>query len=196
MTEVEHHAPAATRPTIPATITTERLVLRPFTPDDADDRYAYQALPEVVRYLYRPAHTREANETSIRTRGVHNGWSADDDILLWAVCRADRPGIVGEVVITLTNARARQAEIGWVFNPQYAGQGYATEAARALAATAFESLGVHRLFARLDALNTASVRVCERLGMRREAHFVESDLDGDRWGSECVYALLAREWNA
>ncbi|MFD8483642.1 GNAT family N-acetyltransferase [Kitasatospora sp. NPDC059673] len=192
MTEVAHH----TRATIPATITTERLILRPFTAADADDRYAYQRLPEVVRYLYRPAHTREGNETSIATRGVHAGWSADGDGLLWAVCRADQPGILGEVVVTLTNARARQAEIGWVFNPQYAGQGYATEAARALASTAFETLGVHRLFARLDALNTPSVRVCERLGMRREAHLVEADLDGDRWGSEYVYAVLAREWSA
>ncbi|MFF0390436.1 GNAT family N-acetyltransferase [Kitasatospora sp. NPDC004615] len=192
MTEAAQHLQAA----IPATITTERLILRPFTAADADDRYAYQCLPEVVRYLYRPALTREGNEASIATRGVHAGWSADNDGLLWAVCRADQPGVVGEVVVTLTNARARQAEIGWVFNPQYAGQGYATEAARALTTTAFESLGVHRLFARLDALNTPSVRVCERLGMRREAHLIDSDLDGDRWGTEYVYAILAREWNA
>ncbi|MFJ5924325.1 GNAT family N-acetyltransferase [Kitasatospora sp. NPDC092948] len=200
MTEAAHHLPAPTRaaapPVIPATISTERLILRPFTVADADDRYAYQALPEVVRYLYRPALTREGCETSIVTRGAHTGWSADGDGLMWAVCRADRPGVLGEVVVTLTNARSRQAEIGWVFNPQYAGQGYATEAARGLVATAFESLGVHRLFARLDALNTASVRVCERLGMRREAVLVENELDGDRWGTECVYALLAREWNA
>ncbi|MFJ1796897.1 GNAT family N-acetyltransferase [Kitasatospora griseola] len=191
MTDAALHTPA----TIPATIATERLILRPFTVEDTDDRYAYQALPEVVRYLYRPALTREGCEESIRAR-AHAGWSADGDSLLWAVCRADQPGVLGEVVATLTNARARQAEIGWVFNPEYAGQGYATEAARALAATAFESLGVHRLFARLDVLNTASARVCERLGMRQEAHLIENDLDGDRWGNECIYAMLAREWSA
>ncbi|MGW4384445.1 GNAT family N-acetyltransferase [Kitasatospora sp. NPDC004531] len=195
MTEAAH-APETDLPAIPAAITTERLTLRPFTVADTDDRYAYQALPEVVRYLYRPALTREGCETSIIERGAHTGWSADNDTLLWAVCRTDQPGVLGEVVLILTNARSRQAEIGWVFNPRCAGQGYATEAARALVSTAFQALGVHRVYARLDALNTPSVRVCERLGMRLEAQFVENELDGDRWGDERVYAVLAREWNA
>ncbi|MEU3414914.1 GNAT family protein [Streptomyces sp. NPDC006658] len=175
-------------------VATDRLVLRLFTPADAEDRYAYQCLPEVARYLYRPPLTREGCAESIAARAEGTGWRADGDTLLLAVCRADEPGVVGEVVLTLTSAHARQAEIGWVFDPRHAGRGYATEAAAALVALAFGQLGVHRVFARLDALNTASARVCERLGMRREAHLVESDLDGDRWGSEYVYALLAREW--
>ncbi|MFH9403788.1 GNAT family N-acetyltransferase [Streptomyces sp. NPDC017638] len=175
-------------------VATDRLVLRLFTPADAEDRYAYQCLPEVARYLYRPPLTREGCAESIAARAEGTGWRADGDTLLLAVCRADEPGVVGEVVLTLTSAHARQAEIGWVFDPRHAGRGYATEAAAALVAMAFGQLGVHRVFARLDALNTASARVCERLGMRREAHLVESDLDGDRWGSEYVYALLAREW--
>ncbi|MEE4420709.1 GNAT family N-acetyltransferase [Streptomyces bugieae] len=186
MTAASHH--------IPATIATERLLLRPFAPGDAGDRYAYQSLPEVSRYLYRPPLSREACAESIVARAAGTDWKADGDTLLLAVCRADEPGVIGEVALTLRSARARQAEIGWVFNPQYAGHGYATEAARALAALGFGQLGVHRVFARLDVLNVASVRVCERLGMRREAHLVDNDLDGDRWGSEYLYALLSHEW--
>ncbi|MFI0809491.1 GNAT family N-acetyltransferase [Streptomyces echinatus] len=180
---------------IPTSIATERLVLRLFAPGDLDDRYAYQSLPEVARFLYRPPLTREGCAESIAARAGGTAWQADDDVLLLAVCRADEPGVIGEVVLTLTNARARQAEIGWVFDPRHAGQGYATEAARALASLAFGQLGVHRVFARLDALNTGSARVCERLGMRREALLIDNDLDGDRWGTECVYAILAREWS-
>ncbi|MBO1329941.1 GNAT family N-acetyltransferase [Streptomyces sp. VRA16 Mangrove soil] len=181
---------------IPERVDTERLTLRPFTSDDVDDRHAYQSLPEVARYLYRPPLTRESCAESIRARADATGWQADGDSLLLAVRRTGEPVVVGEVVLTLRNARARQAEIGWVFHPAHAGHGYATEAARALASLAFARLGVHRLYARLDALNTGSVRVCERLGMRREAHLIDSDLDGDRWGSEYVYAVLAREWRA
>ncbi|KJS51223.1 acetyltransferase, partial [Streptomyces rubellomurinus subsp. indigoferus] len=75
------------------------------------------------------------------------------------------------------------------------GHGYATEAASALAALAFDALGVHRVFARLDVEHAGSVGVCERLGMRREAHLVEHDLDvdGHRWRREYVYAALARD---
>ncbi|MFJ9736834.1 GNAT family N-acetyltransferase [Streptomyces sp. NPDC101166] len=186
MTAVSRH--------VPLPITTERLVLRLFTSGDIDDRHAYQSLPEVARHLYRPPLTREDCAESIAARADGTAWQADGDVLLLAVCRADEPGVVGEVVLTLRSARARQAEIGWVFNPECAGRGYATEAARALLSTAFDRLGVHRVFARLDVANTASVRVCERLGMRREAHLVDNDLDGDRWGSEYVYAVLAYEW--
>ncbi|MFJ8042246.1 GNAT family N-acetyltransferase [Kitasatospora sp. NPDC096147] len=175
-------------------VSTERLVLRPFTPDDLDAVHAYQRLPEVARYLYRPPLTREQCAESLAKRAAGTSWTADGDALVLAVQPAGEADVVGEIVLKLADARARQAEIGWVFHPGAGGRGYATEAARAAAGLAFGTLGVHRLFARLDVLNTGSVRVCERLGLRREAHLVENDLDGDRWGSEYVYALLAREW--
>ncbi|MFF4554165.1 GNAT family N-acetyltransferase [Streptomyces sp. NPDC001422] len=127
-------------------------------------------------------------------RAAGTAWAEDGDDLVVAVCETGGTTVVGEIVLRLASARARQAEIGWVFHPAYGGRGYATEAARATASLAFAELNVHRLFARLDVLNTGSVRVCERLGMRREAHFVENDLDGERWADEYVYATLAREW--
>ncbi|MFF0275591.1 GNAT family N-acetyltransferase [Streptomyces sp. NPDC094447] len=174
-------------------LTTARLSLRLFVPGDADDLYAYQSLPGVARYLYRPAHTRERSEEVAAERATQTSWVAGGDKLALAVCRRDEPGLLGEVSLTLADARAAQAEIGWTLDPGHQGQGYATEAAAALAGFAFETLGVHRLYARLDVENTGSVRVCERLGMRREAHLVENDLDGDRWGSEYVYAALAAD---
>ncbi|MFI6638644.1 GNAT family N-acetyltransferase [Streptomyces sp. NPDC050504] len=175
-------------------LSTDRLTLRPFRQEDADDLYAYQSLPEVAKYLYRPPYTPERCAEVIEERVTANGtWQTDGEVLVLAVCPRDEPGVVGEVVLKLASARARQVEIGWVFNPVYAGRGYATEAARALAVAAFDELHAHRVFARLDAENTASARICERLGMRLEARFVENDLDGDRWGTECVYAALAAD---
>lgn len=175
-------------------MTTPRLSLRLFTPGDADDLYAYQSLSSVARYLYRPAHTRERSEQVAAERAAHSVWCADGDKLALAVCRRDEPGLLGEVTLTLADARAAQAEIGWTVDPRHQGHGYATEAAVVLAGFAFDRLGVHRLYARLDVENTGSVRVCERLGMRREAHLVENDLDGDRWGSEYIYAALAADF--
>ncbi|MEV5569663.1 GNAT family N-acetyltransferase [Spirillospora sp. NPDC052269] len=174
-------------------MTTSRLSLRLFTPGDADDLYAYQSLPSVARYLYRPAHTRERSEQVAAERAGQTAWSADGDGVSLAVCRRDEPGVLGEVSLKLADARAAQAEIGWTIAPGHQGHGYATEAAAALARLAFDTLGVHRLYARLDVENTGSVRVCERLGMRREAHLVENDLDGDRWGSEYIYAALSAD---
>ncbi|MEU6479358.1 GNAT family protein [Streptomyces sp. NPDC047017] len=174
-------------------LATDRLELRLFTPSDVDDMYDYQKLPEVARYLYRPPRTRERCEEVIAEAAEAPKWVRDGDELTLAVVRAGEPGVVGEVTLKHADAHARQAEIGWVFNPRFHGRGYAAEAARALAALAFDELGVHRVFARLDVENVSSVRLCERLGMRREAHLVENDLDGDRWGSEYIYAALAAD---
>ncbi|WP_338682634.1 GNAT family N-acetyltransferase [Streptomyces acidiscabies] len=177
------------------TLTTDRLHLRLFTPDDLDDLYAYQGLPEVARYLYRPPLSREQCVESLARRAKGSSWSEDGDSLVLAVCRRGEPEVVGEIVLKLASARARQTEIGWIFNPAHSGRGYATEAARAGAGLAFGELRTHRLYARMDTLNTGSARIAERLGMRREAHLIENDLNGESWGSEYVYAMLAREWD-
>jgi RimJ/RimL family protein N-acetyltransferase len=91
---------------------------------------------------------------------------------------------------------ARQAEVGWIFDPDYQGQGYATEAANAMLDLAFGPGDMHRVAARCDVRNEASWRLMERLGMRREAHFREHGLFKGRWDEEFIYALLASEWRA
>ncbi|WP_443051167.1 GNAT family N-acetyltransferase [Streptomyces sp. JV185] len=174
-------------------LTTDRLVLRLFAENDLDDMHAYQGLPEVARYLYRPPRDRARCAEVIERIGQGTCWKEDGDSLTLAVCRRDTPGVIGEVMVSLSSAHAAQAEIGWVFHPDHGGRGYATEAALALRDLAFQQLSVHRLFARIDADNGASVRICERLSMRREAHLIENDRDDRGWGSEYVYAILARE---
>jgi RimJ/RimL family protein N-acetyltransferase len=67
---------------------------------------------------------------------------------------------------------------------------------RPLLRIAFERMGLHRVVGRLDARNTASARVLEKLGMRREAHLVENEWVKDEWQSEVVFAILDREWRA
>jgi len=58
----------------------------------------------------------------------------------------------------------------------------------------FEHLNLHRIVGRLDARNQASARVLEKLGMRREAHFLDNEIVKGEWTSELVYAILRREW--
>jgi uncharacterized protein (TIGR03086 family) len=175
-------------------IATPRLLLRLFTGDDLDDMVGYQSLSSVARYLYRPPLSRQECADIIARISTATAWAAAGDSVMLAVCRRAEPGVIGNVSLTLADPRARQAEIGWSLHPAHEGHGYATEAARAMATAAFGQLGVHRLFARLDADNTGSARLCERLGMRREAHLVENDIDGERWGSEYVYGILARQF--
>lgn len=176
-------------------ITTGRLTLRRLTPDDLDDFSSYHSRPDVARYLYREPRTRDECRDILERQQTATFGKEGDELLL-AVEHRDTPGIVGEVVLMWRSELAMQAEIGWIFHPDVGGHGYATEAARALVNLACTTAGFHRVFARLDEANTASARICERLGMRQEARLIENDRTHDQWGTELIYALLAREWDS
>jgi RimJ/RimL family protein N-acetyltransferase len=91
----------------------------------------------------------------------------------------------------------RTYEIGWAFGQAHQGKGYATEAGRALVAHAFGSLGAHRVIATCQPENTASWRVAEKLGLRREGHFRACLYRAPGiWWDEYFYALLADEYPA
>jgi len=104
--------------------------------------------------------------------------------------------LIGDVVLFFRSEAHQRGELGWVFHPSHTGHGYATEAARGLLELAFQGLGLHRVVARIDARNDASLRLCERLGMRREAHLVRNEWFKGEWSSEIDFAMLHDEWTA
>ncbi|GAA0358340.1 GNAT family protein [Microbispora corallina] len=177
-------------------ITTPRLTLRAFTEDDLDDLYAFHSLPEVARYLYWEARTREETEAALEEKIGRAEIRSDGDALSVAVELRETGRVVGDLTLFWRSEENRQGEIGYVFNPACHGRGLATEAARELLRLGFDGLGVHRLYGRCDARNIPSYRLMERLGMRREAHLVENEFFEGEWSDELVYAMLAREWRA
>ena len=181
------------RATLP--LATPRLRLRSFRPGDEEDVFAYRSVPEVVRYIPGDPKTREQVADLVAERATAGRLDETSPFLTLAVEREGR--VIGDVLVHLDGLDGRdgrQAEIGWVFAPDVAGQGYATEAARALVDLAFGELGVRRVWAKLEPENVRSARVCERLGMRREALFVQGSWFKERWTDLAIYALLADEW--
>ncbi|MCG8656547.1 GNAT family N-acetyltransferase [Yimella sp. NH-Cas1] len=102
--------------------------------------------------------------------------------------------LVGDVVLFWHSEKDRSGEVGYIFHPGVRGRGYAGEAVAALLDLGFGGLGLHRIVARINELNEASVRVVERLGFRREARTVESIWFKGGWATMLEYALLEREW--
>jgi RimJ/RimL family protein N-acetyltransferase len=146
--------------------TTDRLLLRPITLDDVDAMLATRTLPDVVSFTYEPVWTR------------------------------DTPGVIGDVFLNKDDELAGTTELGYVIHPDFAGHGYATEAAREALRIGFEEWGVHRIYARVDEDNIGSVRVCQHLGMRQEARLIENDQRDGKWSTELVFAMLDQEWRA
>ncbi|MBM7770184.1 RimJ/RimL family protein N-acetyltransferase [Actinokineospora baliensis] len=181
-------------PLPPFPIKTRRLVLRPYGPEDADQLYRAQSREDVTQYLYWGPRTREEAEAALADRMTRTALTAEGDRVILAVDLAETGELLGEVHLAWVSEEHRTVEIGYIFHPDHAGRGYATEAAAQLVRTAFDDLDMHRVIARLDADNAASTRLLERLGMRKEAHFVRNEFVRGRWADEAVYAMLASEW--
>jgi RimJ/RimL family protein N-acetyltransferase len=187
-------AEPALRPEYP--VRTERLTLRPLGPADAGALLAYRGRSDVCRYL--PFEPMTPADIAARLAGQ---WArtelteAGQSLTLGAEVAATGE-LAGDVVLFWHSAEHAAGEIGYVFEPALAGQGYATEAARAVLALGFEGLGLHRIIARLDGRNEASARLARRLGMRQEARLISNELFKGEWSTELVFAMLAEEWLA
>ncbi|MBB6170940.1 RimJ/RimL family protein N-acetyltransferase [Nocardiopsis mwathae] len=174
-------------------ITTERLVLRPFTEHDEDDMFEFESLPDVARYLFNEPRTRENNAEELAVRQKQTALRAEGDTLMLAIVLDDK--VIGYTLLIWLSEANRQGEFGYVLHPGYHGKGYASEAAVEMLRLGFEQLKLHRIIGRCDPRNTGSARLMERLGMRKEAHFIESEIFKGEWGGELHYAMLATEWH-
>ncbi len=176
------------------TLKTERLLLRSFTLKDAPDVQRLAGERDVARTLLSVPHPYEDGmaEEWIRT---HRPGFERGELVVFAVTDRAADRLLGAIGLTLTTAHER-AELGYWIGKPYWGRGYATEAAAAVLAYAFDALGLNRVHATHLTRNPASGRVMQKIGMTHEGrsrdHF-------KKWGVfEDVeqYGILRREYRA
>lgn len=175
----------------PAILRTERLLLRPYIESDADDVFAYAQLEEWSRYhlprVPYPYARSDADEFIALVLAREWGQEAN-----WAIVIDER--VVGG--LSLSNRPPEpHAELGYSLAPAHWNRGITTEAARAVLDYAFYVLPLETVDARADARNVGSVRVMEKLGMRRTA--LEAGGRIDRTGAqvdEVHYAIRRTSW--
>lgn len=183
------------RPAYP--VETSRLRLRPLRAEDLEALLDYHSKPEVHHYL--PMGPMDAETVLGRIESGPWSWTTledEGDAIDLGVEVSETGALIGDVMLAWVSRRNESGEIGYVFNPTHRGQGFATEAARAMLRLAFDELGLHRVIARVVADNGPSIALAERLGMRREAHCIESWRRDDRWTDEVHLAILRSEWDA
>lgn len=176
-------------------IETDRLTLRRYLETDYDDLLRLQSDVDVARFLLHDARTPEQVREALAGRLADVPMDTDGQALTVAVIQRETGQHVGEVTLFMNSVEHRTGELGYVFHPESAGRGFATEAAAELLRLGFEELGLHRIIARLDARNTGSMKLLERLGLRQEAHFVKNEFLKGEWTDELVFAMLAEEWD-
>lgn len=173
------------------TIETERLFIRNFKSEDWQELLEYFSNPEVVRYL--PEDPFAADEAKKFIENIKEQAGFPNKV---AVELKTENRLIGHLCFKMFCEKYQTREIGWVFHPAYQGKGYATEGAAALIDYGFKQLKLHRIVATCDTRNIRSSRLMERLGMRREAHFIKNTFLKSEWADEYFYGILEEEANS
>ena len=173
---------------------TPRLILRNFKESDLELFVAYRNDPEVARYQgWGIPYPLEKGGQFISM--MKEKFTLDQgDWIQFAVALKGSDELIGDIGCYVKKDDARQTRIGYTLAARHWRQGYISEALTRLLEYLFEELEMHRIIADCDTQNTASYRTLEKLGFRREAHFIESYLINGVYGSEYHYGLLQREW--
>jgi ribosomal-protein-alanine N-acetyltransferase len=171
---------------------TARLRLRAFEDTDAGDLYALHSNATVLRYWDSPPWSEPARaEKFIATCRQMEQEGTGTRL---AVDRVSDGAFIGWCTLSRWNPDFRSTALGYCYNGEAWGHGYATEAARALLGWAFDTLDLNRVQAETDTRNAASARVLDKLGFVREGTLREDCVVNGDVSDSWVYGLLRREW--
>ena len=173
----------------------ERLIYRKFNHDDLPIVFDMLKDPESMKYRREPQ-----NEAESRDFIQYAIFDAEADIckhFKYAAVRKEDNAFIGWALLLHV---PNDPGIGWTVHKNYWGQGYGTEMGRTMLQLGFDKLNLRRIISGCYTLNIASYKIMERIGMRREAHFIKSTQGNStlnhEWCDEFQYAILQEEWRA
>ncbi len=171
---------------------TERLLLREFVKSDWKAVHEYARDPEVVKYLEWGPNS--ADETVAFLDGaLHCQRERPRKIFEFAITLKESGKLIGACGLRLHEHLSQQADLGYCYNRAFWGQGYASEAGRAVVKFGFLSLNLHRIIATCDLQNLGSAGVLKSCGMRLEGHFIKERQVRGLWRDTLQFAILREE---
>lgn len=174
-------------------IDSERLILRPFCENDAEDMLEYLSKPTVNCFLDMALASLNEAQLEARKR-------SKDREYYFAICLRDSNKVIGEIFAHPDENAKDSFSPCWMLNANFQGKGYAYEAARAFFNYLFTEKGARRIYAYTEDYNLSSQKLCEKLHMRKEGLFLEyisfvKNPDGSpRYENTYQYAILKKEW--
>ena len=172
---------------------TKQLTLRPVEEKDAKAIFNYRS--DSIMNQYQGWIPKSLDDVHKFINKVSQKIDIVDTWFQFVIIKNNSNEIIGDVGIHFLDTESKQAEIGCTLDKNYHGKGYAAEVLKATINYLFEKLNKHRIIGSIDPQNLKSIRLVERLGFRKEAHFKESILINGEWVDDLVYAILKNEWN-
>ncbi len=173
---------------------TKRLTLRELEESDHIAANAYESDPEVVQYMSFDSRSLDGSLEFIRR--VRTESQQAPRRLFDLAMTLTEGALIGRCGLRVNRPEHREAELWYIVRRDCWGQGYAYEAVHALMAFAFATLDVHRIYVDCDPRNTGSIRLAEKLGMRREGLLRENWFLKGEWCDSAILSVLEHEWHS
>ncbi|MFD2700899.1 GNAT family N-acetyltransferase [Paenibacillus shunpengii] len=172
---------------------TERLFLRQFSEQDIEPFYSYRTNPVVAKF--QPWGNYQYNDAvSFVRQQITNVPGQPGTWFQFAIVLVETNQFIGDCALHTLLDEPRIVEIGFTLAEEQQGKGYASEAVKLLFNFVFEQLNKHKVIAFTDVRNEGSIRLLERVGMRREGHLLENYYSNGQWVNEYQYSILQSEW--
>jgi RimJ/RimL family protein N-acetyltransferase len=173
---------------------TARLILRPFTLDDAPVVRELAGAWEIAETTATIPHPYEEGMAEAWI-GTHQEAFKSGEAVTFAVIRNTDALLVGAIGLEISKAQYK-AELGYWIGKPYWNHGYGTEASQEVLRYAFEVLGLNRVQARHMTKNPASGRVMQKIGMTYEGTVRQSLFRWGQFEDAAIYAILRDEYDA
>lgn len=175
------------------TLETERLILRDLTMDDKEAIFGYRSDAETNQFQsWIPTEIEEVEAFILRNSKKE--FNQPETWYQLLITDKNTGDIIGDAGVHFIGSDHQQVEFGITLSKENHHKGYASETLKGLINLMFKDLKKHRITTSVDPGNISSQQLMERIGFRKEGHFVKSLYLNGVWVDDVIYALLAEEW--
>jgi [ribosomal protein S5]-alanine N-acetyltransferase len=169
-------------------LTTPRLILRQLDLKDDKEIMALRSDERILKYLVITP-CKHIDEARLFIEKINLGIETNESIY-WGIAQKGNDRLIGTICIWQILKEDRRAEIGYVLHPHYQGKGLMNEAMDTVLRYGFDVMGLHLLEAHVDPENKASIKLLEKKGFVKEAHFRENVFFNGKLLDTAIYSLI------
>jgi [ribosomal protein S5]-alanine N-acetyltransferase len=174
-------------------ITTPRLFLREFQPNDLNSVHIFASDPEVTKHSSWGPNSIDETQSWLN-ENIEAQTASPRLIYEWAITKIGSADVIGTCRLGIKSLDNREGYIGYTITKNEWGKGYATELSNAVLQYGFKNLQLHRIYATASPDNIPSHRVLEKSGMVREGILRKNILQRGQWRDSVIYSILEEEW--
>ncbi len=172
---------------VPA-IHTERLILRRITNDDAESVFNIRSDERTMRFLDRKR--MESHDEALQLIKRMEDSFLEKSGIAWGITTGGNNILIGTIGYWRMEKEHYRAEIGYLLHPDHWRKGIMTEAMKAVVDFGFGKMNLHSIEANVNPENEPSIKLLERAGFKKEAHFKENYFYDGKFLDSAIYCLV------